>query len=300
MNAKACINSLRLRTLPLSLSGVIAGSLLSINDSATYGPKLVLTIIFLLLTTSCLQLLSNLSNELGDTLHGTDADDRQGKIYSLQNGELTIADMHKLIRTMAILCCIFGALMIYFSFGTFLAVAPCALLLLGTAAIWAAIHYTLGKDPYGYKGGGDISVFIFFGLVSVCGGAFVLTHEFNPLLLLPGSAIGAFSVGVLNINNIRDMKSDARTRVTTAIRLGEERSRIYQSILLCGGWILMLAFTLITGKYWQFIYCATLPLFAKILSGSWKKKDAELDPLVPLLVISTFLFALLLGIGNNI
>lgn len=291
---------MRLRTLPLSLSGVVAGTMLNIGNAATDGGRLWLVIAFLMLTTVSLQVLSNLSNELGDTLRGTDADDRQGKRYSLQNGALTIRDMHRLIRTMAMLCCVFGSLMIFLSFGTFIAPAPCALLLLGAGAIWAAVNYTLGAHPYGYRGWGDVAVFVFFGLASVLGASFVLTHTLVPALLLPACAIGMFCVGVLNVNNIRDMKSDARTRVTTAIRLGERRARIYHSLLICGGWAMLLAYTIVTGRYWQLLYLLTLPLYARHLAGVWKERDSALDPLLPLLVISTFLLALLLGIGNNI
>lgn len=292
---------MRLRTLPLSLSGITAGTLLSLNRAWPHGTGLALTVIFLVLTTISLQILSNLSNELGDTLRGTDSDDRQGKRYSLQDGDLSIADMQRLIGTMATLCCVFGALMIYFSFGTFLAAAPLALLLLGAAAIWAAVHYTLGKNPYGYRGGGDIAVFIFFGLVSVMGASFVLTHTIAPALLLPASTIGLFSVGVLNVNNIRDIKSDSRTRVTTAIRLGEHKARIYHTALICSGWCLAIAYICCASHKWMELMCLlTLPLYAKHLLGVWQRRDAELDPLLPLLVISTFLFALLLGLGGII
>lgn len=273
---------------------------MSLDRAWPHGAALVLTVTFLVLTTISLQILSNLSNELGDTLRGTDSDDRQGKRYSLQDGDLSITDMQRLIATTATLCCIFGALMIYFSFGTFLAAAPLALLLLGATAIWAAVHYTLGKNPYGYRGGGDIAVFIFFGLVSVMGASFVLTHSIDPAILLPASSIGLFSVGVLNVNNIRDIKSDSRTRVTTAIRLGEYGARVYHTALICSGWCLAIAYICISRRWAELMCLVTLPLYARHLLGVWRHRDAELDPMLPLLVISTFLFALLLGLGSVI
>ena len=223
---KAVVFSMRLRTLPLSLAGVMLGLMLALRQhTATPG-----LIVWLLLTTVCLQILSNLSNELGDYLRGTDGSQREGPQYSLAQGTLDVKDFKRLIAVFAGLCCLFGAAMVWASFGTFLAWQPALLLLLGAAAIWAAMHYTLGKNPYGYCGLGDIFVFLFFGLVSVMGAYFVVAHTLDsPLLLLPASAIGCFSVGVLNVNNIRDMESDAEHRVTIPLKIGSRKAKIYQT-----------------------------------------------------------------------
>ena len=282
---------MRLRTLPLSLAGIVAGLAISLN----YGSINTGVVISLVLTTTLLQILSNLSNELGDTLNGTDTADRQGIHYSLQDGEISIAEMKRLIAATAILCCISGLVMIYFSFGSIFALEPLLLVLLGAVAIWAAMHYTLGKNPYGYRGKGDIFVFIFFGLVSVLGAAYICTHSFSPLWLLPATAIGCWSVGVLNVNNIRDMKTDAATRTTVAIKLGVKKARIYQSILICAGWILLISFSLIELKRAAlYSYILTLPLFAVHLKGVWTRQDKALDPILPLLVMSTFATSLLM------
>ena len=291
MRVKSCIKSMRLRTLPLSLAGIVAGLAISLN----YGSINTGVVISLVLTTVLLQILSNLSNELGDTLNGTDTADRQGIHYSLQDGEISIAEMKRLIAATAILCCISGLVMIYFSFGSIFALEPLLLVLLGAVAIWAAMHYTLGKNPYGYRGKGDIFVFIFFGLVSVLGAAYICTHSFSPLWLLPATAIGCWSVGVLNVNNIRDMKTDAATRTTVAIKLGVKKARIYQSILICAGWILLISFSLIELKRAAlYSYILTLPLFAVHLKGVWTRQDKALDPILPLLVMSTFATSLLM------
>lgn len=282
---------MRLRTLPLSLAGIVAGLAISLN----YGSINTGVVISLVLTTALLQILSNLSNELGDTLNGTDTADRQGIHYSLQDGEISIAEMKRLIAATAILCCISGLVMIYFSFGSIFALEPLLFVLLGAVAIWAAMHYTLGKNPYGYRGKGDIFVFIFFGLVSVLGAAYICTHSFSPLWLLPATAIGCWSVGVLNVNNIRDMKTDAATRTTVAIKLGVKKARIYQSILICAGWILLISFSLIELKRAAlYSYILTLPLFAVHLKGVWTRQDKALDPILPLLVMSTFATSLLM------
>ena len=286
---------MRLRTLPLSLSGIVMGVFLAAADYRIDAP----TVVFLALTTVCLQILSNLSNELGDTLHGTDADDRLGIHYSLQDGEMTIPEMKRLIAAVVVACCVFGLLMIYFSFGKIFAAGPLTFVVLGAAAIWAAMHYTLGKDPYGYRGLGDLFVFLFFGVATVCGGYFLCAHEFASwIILLPAAAIGCFSVGVLNVNNIRDMKSDAATRVTVAIKLGGRRARIYQTALIALGWAAMLAYcSLRFFSIWHYLFVLTLPLFILHLRGVWTREGRALDPMLPLLVMSTFLLCLLLGIG---
>lgn len=282
---------MRLRTLPLSLAGIVAGLAISLQHGALNAS----VVITLVITTALLQILSNLSNELGDTLHGTDTADRQGIHYSLQDGEISINEMKALIAAVSILCCISGLLMIFFSFGTLFALEPVLLVLLGAAAIWAAMNYTLGKKPYGYRGKGDIFVFIFFGLVSVLGAAYICTHSFSPLWLLPASAIGCWSVGVLNVNNIRDMKTDAATRTTIAIKLGTKKARIYQTILICAGWALLLCFSLIALKRTAlYSYILTLPLYVLHLKGIWTKQDRALDPMVPMLVLSTFATSLLM------
>lgn len=284
---------MRLRTLPLSLAGVIAGMALASSVTTLEMP----VIITLVLTTALLQILSNLSNELGDTLHGTDTEERQGIRYSLQDGEMTIPQMKRLIAVIAVLCCVSGLAMVLCSFKTLFAVQPLCLLALGAAAIWAAMHYTLGDNPYGYRGLGDIFVFIFFGLVSVLGAGYVCSHTLCPAWVLPASAFGLWSVAVLNVNNIRDMKTDAATRVTVALRLGMKRARIYQTALLTAGWALILAYTLLAVEGWnRWLPFVTLPLFAIHIRGVWTREDRALDPMLPLLVMSTFATAILFAV----
>lgn len=295
MTLKASIKSMRLRTLPLSLSGVILGVTLA-ADKTDVSPW---TAALIFLTTVCLQILSNLSNELGDTLSGTDSADRQGPKYALGSGDMTIGDIKKLILMFIGLCVISGLAMIQVSFGSLFKTESICLEALGAAAIVGAMKYTLGKNPYGYRGLGDVFVFIFFGLVSVLGGYYVAARELPPILmLLPAAAIGLFSVGVLNVNNTRDMKTDAVNRVTVAIKLGMRGARIYQTILVALGWALMLVFCAIydfaPGHY---IFIITLPLYIKHLQGVWTRSERALDPMLPMLVISTFFLSILAGAG---
>ena len=295
MTLKACIKSMRLRTLPLSLAGVILGVTLA-ADNTDVSPW---TAALIFLTTVCLQILSNLSNELGDTLSGTDSADRQGPKYALGSGDMTIGDIKKLILMFIGLCVISGLAMIQVSFGSLFKTESICLEALGAAAIVGAMKYTLGKNPYGYKGLGDVFVFIFFGLVSVLGGYYVAARELPPLImLLPASAIGCFSVGVLNVNNIRDMKTDAVNRVTVAIRLGLRGARIYQTVLIAMGWVLMVTFCLLYKPApGHFLFLAVAPLHMVHLRGVWTRTEKALDPMLPLLVMSTFILSILAGAG---
>lgn len=291
MKLKAGIRSLRVRATPLVLSGIGMGISVAVPGHSVSIP----TAVFLVLTAVCLQFVSNLSNELGDSLSGTDTGDREGMRYSIQSGELTRLDLKKMIGIFIGLSCIFGLLMIYFAIGTFFSLEAIFFIVLGACAIVAAMRYTLGSNPYGYRGLGDIFVFIFFGLVATCGGYYMCTQDLAVWkALLPACAMGCFSVGVLNVNNIRDMKTDAATRVTMAIRMGEKGSRIYQTLLIVFGWVFMLAWaaTVATSPR-AFIFCVTLPLFVLHVVGVWKGRGHQLDKMVPLLSISTFLLAML-------
>lgn len=288
----ALIRSMRLRTLPLSLAGVILGLGLAIHYH-TVQPIVAVTT---LLTAALLQILSNLSNELGDYLSGTDTDERTGPAYSLQSGTLSPADLRTAIAVTAVLCCLSGAAMIWLSFGTLLCTEAIALLLLGAAAIWAALRYTLGRNPYGYRGLGDLFVFLFFGLASVGGSYFVAVHTFDPWVLLPAAAIGFFSIGVLNTNNIRDMETDAGTRVTIPLKIGLRNARIYQTVLICGGWISLILFLLLDPIGWSWLCVITLPLYIVHLRGVWKYSGRQLDKMLPLLVMTTFLLSCILSL----
>ena len=296
MNAKSIVRSMRLRTLPLSLSGIALGILLA-SKTSTIKP---LSAVLLILTAVLLQILSNLSNELGDSLNGVDTKARKGKRYSIQEGEMTVEGMRRLIAITTLACCASGLAMIWVCFGNPLLPAALLFVALGICAIAAATRYTLGRKPYGYRGLGDIFVFIFFGLVTVCGAYYLMTMALPPAsILLPASSIGCLSVAVLNVNNIRDMKSDAPARKTVALRLGLRGARIYQTCLIAGAWALMaLYFLLIKVKPAGGLFVLTMPAFYFHLKGVWTKTDSELDPMLPLLVLGTFFFALLSGIAT--
>ena len=295
MKIKSMIRSMRLRTLPLSLSGIVLGVFLASKTSALNW----LSVLLLFLTAVFLQILSNLSNELGDALHGENPAERQGIAYPIQTGEVTTEQLRRMVVIFAALSAVTGLGMIWASFGSLIGLKQALFVLLGACAIVAALRYTLGRRPYGYRGLGDIAVFIFFGLVTVCGAYYLMTTTLPPAsILLAASSIGCLSVAVLNVNNIRDMKSDAATRRTVALRLGLRGARIYQTCLIVGAWLMMAAFLLINKvKPAGAIFILTMPVFCLHLKGVWTRTDRELDPMLPMLVMGTFLFALLSGIA---
>ena len=289
------IRAMRLRTLPLSLAGVALGIFLAAADYHVRWE----VVLFTVLTTLSLQMLSNVSNELGDALRGTDREDRQGPSYSLSSGLLSKRDFKFMIWMYALLSAGFGLALIWFSFGTLLSLEAILLMILGATAISGAMRYTLGSNPYGYCGLGDIYVFIFFGIVAVLGSYFVAAHEIRTwYLLLPATSMGLFSVAVLNVNNIRDMETDAATRRTIPVRIGEKWAKVYQTALIAGGWICMFLYAHSRMfSIWHYLFVLTLPLFAVHVAGVWKGHGKTLDPMLSLLVMSTFLFAVLGGAG---
>lgn len=284
---KALIKSMRLRTLPLSLAGVVCGGLLAMGGLGHDGNWWAFALV--LLTACSLQILSNLSNEMGDYRNGVDGEGREGPAYGLADG-LTEKQLWRAINTMVVVCCVVGLAMIWVSY------SPWWMVLVGEVAIWAATHYTLGKKPYGYVGLGDLFVFVFFGLVSVLGGFFVLVHDIHWYYIFPASGIGLLSVAVLNVNNIRDMQSDEGVRKTVPLRIGVHRAKWYHTVLVTLGWLLMACSYYGDTTFSCLILC-TLPLFVWHIIGVWRREGKSLDSMLPLLVMSTFLLSLFYSIG---
>ena len=291
------VKSARLRTLPLSLAGIVTGVGLAAADYVVDA----LAAGLVALTAVCLQILSNVSNEYGDYIHGTDREDRLGPRYS--ETEMTDRDYKRMVLFWVTASCLSGLAMIWRSYGTLMQLEPVMFLILGVFAITAAMRYTLGNHPYGYSGHGDIAVFIFFGLVTVLGSYFIVAHEIPSwYLLLPASSIGLLSVGVLNVNNLRDMETDALTRVTVAIRLGERKAKVYQTLLVCLGLALMVIYVFGCRffDWWHALFLLVFPLFIIHLAGVWRKSGAALDKYLPVLVTATFLMSICLAVGFNL
>ena len=281
------IQSLRLRTLPLSVSGIILGTGLAWRETGCQPSAASIQIFVLaILTTLSLQILSNLSNELGDALKGTDQEQHGREAYGLQAGNITEGQMKGMIWLFLWLCVVFGILLIYSAFGTLFCTQSLGFLLLGALAIVGAIKYTLGKHSYGYIGLGDLGVFLFFGLLSTVGGYYLQVQNLTAEIFWCGAAIGLPCVGVLNLNNIRDMQNDrAHGKRTFASLLGERGGRVYQTLLLVG----CLAIFCLYGHWW--VLCI-IPIWGWHLRYVWSHTE-KLDKQMPVLMFSTLIVAIL-------
>ena len=292
---KSWITAFRLRTLPLALSVILTGSFLAIQDGVYNWWIIGLSI----LTTLLLQILSNLANDYGDALKGTDNSNRVGPQRTVQSGEIQPESMKKVIIIFASLSLLSGVTLLYFSFGDNFKMSL-LFLFLGLASIWAAVKYTVGKNAYGYTGFGDLFVFLFFGLVGVAGSYYLNTQSLNVAVFLPAAAMGLFSTGVLNLNNMRDIDNDIYSgKHTLASRMGIVEAKKYHLILIFFGWFLLLAWMMLQKHHSErLILLAALPLFVydvfKVLHTNEK---AALDPYLKRLALQTLFVALLFGVS---
>ena len=223
---------------------------------------------------------------MGDALKGTDTEQRGREAYGLQAGKITERQMKGMIWLFLGLCVVFGILLIYSAFGTLTSVQSLGFILLGAFAIVGAVKYTLGKHSYGYIGLGDLGVFLFFGLLSTVGGYYLQIQNLTAEIFWCGAAIGLPCVGVLNLNNIRDMQNDrAHGKRTFASLLGERGGRVYQTLLLVG----CLAIFCIYGHWW--VLCI-IPVWGWHLRYVWSHTE-KLDKQMPVLMFSTLIVAIL-------
>ncbi len=290
------IHAARLRTLPLALSGSILGSFLAA------GNGLFRWNIFLLaaLTSLLLQILSNLANDYGDFTKGSDNHERIGPDRMVSSGAITPRQMIAAIGLVSSLALISGITLIIKGFPHGDVTLKLIYLLLGLAAIGAAINYTVGKNPYGYSGFGDIFVFIFFGLVAVVGTYFLHTQTFRPEVFLPATSLGFLSTGVLNLNNLRDERSDRLTnKQTLVVKMGGKWGRIYHAILII---LAIMATTVYVAldyqKISQLLFIVSIPLLVRNMVVVLRNKiPADLNVELRNLSLSTLLFSITFGIG---
>ena len=302
------IKAARLRTLPLSISGIIMGSFIARWKLLQNGETWDITIFVLaLLVTLLYQVLSNYANDYGDGVKGTDKN-RIGEAEqrAVASGKISASQMRNAVILFAILSLVATFYLLYKAFFPNFINEFYTFIGLGVACILAAIGYTVGKKPYGYLGLGDIMVFIFFGLVSVCGSYFLFTKSFDWDILLPASAIGLLSAAVLNLNNMRDIENDEKSgKKTLALRLGFKNAMIYEMIILVLPPILVLMYMMINhlqeqGKYYAFIFFVTVfPLMSLRRKIMAVKEPKELDPFLKQVAMITFVMSILVAIGLN-
>lgn len=291
------ISAARLRTLPLSISGIIVGTTIAVSE----GVFNIIIFSLALATTLGLQVLSNFANDYGDGVKGTDNEDRVGPQRALQSGLITQKEMLQGIIITAIVTLLFAILLIYVAFGKENLGYALFFFLLGIAAIAAAIKYTVGKSAYGYRGLGDVFVFIFFGLVAVYGSYFLYAHQWNWLVLLPAFSIGFLSMGVLNLNNMRDRASDEKAgKITLVVKLGAKRAKNYHYALILGAILCLVLFTVLSlESINDFLYLpAFIPLILHLKRVVENENATLLDPELKVLALSTFATAVLFGLGQ--
>jgi 1,4-dihydroxy-2-naphthoate octaprenyltransferase len=253
-----------------------------------------------LVTTTGFQILSNFANDYGDGLKGTDNEDRVGPQRAIQSGAISPAQMKTGMTITSVLTVAVALLLIYLSFGKEYPFYAFLFILLGVSSIIAAIKYTVGDNAYGYSGLGDVFVFLFFGLLSVCGSYFLYAKTIDFTVFLPAFSVGLLSVGVLNLNNMRDMESDKKAgKITLVVRIGAEFARYYHYYLIGASLLFALMYTSLRfSSPFQFLFLiAYIPLFTHLVKV-YKTPDVKLlDPELKKLALSTFLFSILFGIG---
>jgi len=293
------IGALRPRTLPLALATIVLGTLLAADRGFFDATLLVLTA----LTATAYQILSNLSNDLGDGLRG--ADDRRAEgaeQRAVASGLITASSMRRAVGIGTLVALLLTAATSWLGTRGLSPAFFILFMLLGLAAILSARGYTLGRFAYGYRGLGDLFVLFFFGPVGVAGSFFLQTQSWDWLMLLPGLSVGLFAAGVLNLNNMRDIETDrAAGKKTLAGQMGLAMAKFYQLLLISQGWLAATLFVFMQAPVTcsrSFLFAATLPLMAETAWKGWKARSpAEFDKLLKPLALQTVLFALLMGVG---
>lgn len=301
---KHWIEAARLRTLPLSVSGIIVGSMYALahptdeilTPTDVFNWRLFG---FAILTTLGLQILSNFANDYGDGMKGTDNEDRIGPKRAIQSGVITPAAMKRAIIITSFLTLLSAMALIYYAFKDTNLFYSLFYLVLGILAILSAIRYTVGNTAYGYRGYGDLFVFVFFGLVSTLGVNFLYSKQIDFELILPAMAIGFLSVGVLNLNNMRDEASDKKAgKNTIVVKIGGEKAKKYHYFLIGGAMVLTLVFAIISEfKFDQYLFLlAYIPLTKHLITVAKNHEPRDLDPELKKLALSTFALSVLLSL----
>ena len=288
---------MRLRTLPLSISGIILASCFAEYNGYFEWEIFVLAI----LTTLSLQILSNLANDYGDGVKGIDNEDRIGPERAIQSGKISPDEMFNAIKINIIVSIVLAFLLIFTSFGFHHFLLTMLFFILGIASIVAALRYTVGKNAYGYRGLGDLFVFLFFGLLSVLGCYVLYAKTIDHVVFLPACTVGLLSMGVLNLNNMRDILSDKKSnKITLAVKLGQKNVKKYHFALI----ILAIVFSALFGILYfttpyNLIYMvAYIPLILHLVRVNKNTEPKLLDPELKKLALTTVLLAVLLGVGH--
>lgn len=295
-NLSIWISSMRLRTLPLSLSGIILASCFAVYNGFFQWRICALAV----LTTLSFQILSNLANDYGDGVKGTDNKDRIGPKRAIQSGKISPEEMFNAIKINVLISICLSTALIYSAFGVKNFGLTLTFFLLGTLSVVAAIRYTVGKNAYGYKALGDVFVFIFFGLVSVIGCYVLYAKKIDHVVFLPAIIIGLLSTAVLNLNNMRDIASDTISKKETlAVKLGLTKAKKYHNLLIILAILLSALFSVLyyTSPYNLIFMLAYIPLFIHLKTINNVSNPKLFDPELKKIALTTFILAILIGVG---
>jgi 1,4-dihydroxy-2-naphthoate polyprenyltransferase len=290
-SVKSWIKAFRLRTLPLSLSGIIFGSFIAKLNGFWDATIFVLALI----TTLFFQVLSNLANDLGDGIKGTDNQDRIGPKRAIQSGEISSKQMKFAVILLSVLSFLSATTLIYFGSENLTKQGVYFYLFLAIACIISAITYTVGKKAYGYNGFGDLFVFIFFGLVSVLGVYTLFAKSVDLLNLFPAISIGLLSTSVLNLNNMRDHQNDENSnKITLVVKMGINIAKKYHFVLISLSFISFIIFFLFKGS--SFLYFSLIPfifLFKHSIRVIKIEEEKDFDPELKKVALSTFFISVI-------
>nr|WP_299206855.1 1,4-dihydroxy-2-naphthoate octaprenyltransferase [uncultured Brumimicrobium sp.] len=296
MDIKSWIHAARLRTLPLSLSGIIVGSFVAHKQG--FWDTSIFTLA--MLTTLFLQVLSNFANDLGDSYKGADNEGRVGPMRAVQSGKISQKQMTVGTVIMSLLSLLTAIPLIIIGTNEMPSSVLWAYVILALLSVLAAVTYTVGKKAYGYNGMGDVMVFIFFGLVSVLGVYSLYSKQFDWSLLGMAFGIGLLSIAVLNLNNMRDHENDKLVnKRTIVVSMGFEKAKGYHTLLIVGSLLGILTFIIL--NEWWLSLIAILPYFilAKHLLKVWKTAVPQaLDPELKKVALSTFMISILFLIST--
>ena len=285
MKIKYWIKAARLRTLPLAFSCILLSSSLVIINHIELSFK----VLFLTLTTTLLlQILSNFANDYGDAIKGADKN-RTGEQRMVQSGKISKSQMKLAIVITSILTLTVGLYLIFSVFHKDI-FKILIFLFLGIGSIIAAIKYTVGKSAYGYKAYGDLSVFIFFGMVGVIGSYYLFTKNFH-WITVPGALFtGLMSCGVLNLNNMRDYENDKKNnKITLVVKMGINKSKKYHFLLLFIAISSLITIVLFTNNYYYLFSMFPLFFVVRHLKLFNKYQDMKLlDSQLKVIAISCF------------
>ncbi len=288
----------RLRTLPLSISGIIVGGLLAKSQGFFDWSIFILSIF----TTIGFQVLSNFANDYGDGIKGTDAI-RTGEERMVSSGKISPKQMKTAMIITATVTILIALVLIYLAFGKNNFAYSILFFTLGIASIVAAIKYTVGNSAYGYSGLGDVFVFVFFGLLSVLGSYFLFTKQIDFLILLPAFSIGLLSTAVLNLNNMRDRENDKKSNKNTiVVKIGATAAKKYHYSLLIFSLVFAVVYVILNYvSPFQFLFMiAYIPLYKHFVFVIKNNDESLLDGQLKVVALSTFLFGILFGIGQVI